>query len=121
MPPPIISLILIVFCILGYWTATSVVAVTIYAALVGCLVYIPQFLDSVQTMEVVPSFAVGSTVGLRGSMSYVLGSTLGTALLGFAVDKYGWDAGLLLLITATVLCLLCPVGLHIFVLRQRKI
>lgn len=44
----------------------------------GCLIYIPQFLASVQTMEVVPAFAVGSCVGLRGFMSYVVGTSLGT-------------------------------------------
>ena len=105
---------------MGYWNGKSVTSVTIYAALAGCLVYIPQFLDSVQTMEVVPPFAVGSTVGLRGFMSYVLGSTLGTSLLGWAVDKYGWNAGLVLLLAATAGCLLCSIFLHIFVLRKKK-
>lgn len=119
MPPAIIALVLIIFCILGYWNGKSVTTVTIYAALAGCLVYIPQFLDSVQTMEVVPPFAVGSTVGLRGFMSYVLGSTLGTSLLGWAVDKYGWNAGLVLLLAATAGCLICSVALHVFVLRKK--
>ncbi|MFV0983311.1 MFS transporter [Latilactobacillus sakei] len=120
MPPAIISLVMIIFCIIGYWNSKSVLAVTIFAALAGCLVYIPQFLGSVQTMEVVPSFAVGSAVGLRGFMSYVLGSTLGTSLLGLAVDHYGWGAGLILLETATVLCLICCVLCHRFVKKQEK-
>jgi sugar phosphate permease len=29
--------------------------VTVFAAIVGCLIYVPQFLASVQTMEIVPS------------------------------------------------------------------
>ncbi len=119
MPPAMIALVLIIFCIFGYWNSKSVTAVTVYAALAGCLVYIPQFLDSVQTMEVVPPFAVGSTVGLRGFMSYVLGSTLGTSLLGVAVDHYGWNAGLVLLVIATILCLICSAALHIFSLKKR--
>ena len=49
---------------------------------------IPQFLVSVQTMEVVPAFAVGSYVGLRGFMSYVVGASLGT-------KAYRLDCGLL--------------------------
>ncbi|MDF7663966.1 MFS transporter [Bifidobacterium sp. ESL0763] len=120
MPPAIISLVIIVFCIIGYWTSSSVVAVTVFAALAGCLVYIPQFLDSVQTMEVVPPFAVGSTVGLRGFMSYVLGSTCGTSLLGVAVDHYGWNAGLVMLLVAVVLCTICAIFLHIFTLKKEK-
>lgn len=119
MPLAMISLVLIIFCIFGYWNGKSVMTVTIFAALAGCLVYIPQFLASVQTMEVVPPFAVGSTVGLRGFMSYVLGSTLGTSILGVAVDHYGWNAGLVLLIIATILCLACSTALHIFALKKR--
>ncbi|KFI46835.1 MFS transporter, OPA family, phosphoglycerate transporter protein [Bifidobacterium bohemicum] len=120
MPPAIISLIVIVFCIIGYWTSESVIVVTVFAALAGCLVYIPQFLDSVQTMEVVPPFAVGSTVGLRGLMSYVLGSTLGTSLLGVEVDHYGWNAGLIMLLIAVVLCTVCAVLLHLFTLKKER-
>lgn len=52
--------------------------VIFFAAMAGCLVYIPQFLASVQTMEVIPAFTVGSCVGLRGFMSYVVGASLGT-------------------------------------------
>ncbi|SUH02657.1 phosphoglycerate transporter [Salmonella enterica subsp. enterica] len=63
--------------------------VTIFAAIVGCLIYVPQFLASVQTMEIVPSFAVGSAVGLRGFMSYIFGASLGTSLFGVMVDKLG--------------------------------
>ena len=64
--------------------------VTIFAAIVGCLIYVPQFLASVQTMEIVPSFAVGSAVGLRGFMSYIFGASLGTSLFGIMVDHIGW-------------------------------
>lgn len=115
MPPAIISLILISFCLVGYWNGTSVQVVTIFAATAGCLIYVPQFLSSVQTMEVVPSFAVGSAVGLRGFMSYVLGSTLGTSLLGAAVDHWGWNAGLFLLLIAIVACIIFCILSHLFV------
>ncbi|PAB00283.1 MFS transporter [Enterococcus canintestini] len=106
MPPAIIALSLIIFCLIGYWNSTSVFSITLFAAAAGCLIYIPQFLTSVQTMEVVPSFAVGSAVGLRGFMSYIFGSTLGTCLLGAAVDHWGWNAGLFLLLGAAVICVI---------------
>ncbi|WP_422730655.1 hypothetical protein [Paenibacillus popilliae] len=35
-----------------------------WAAIIGCLIYIPQFLASVQTLEVVPPFAVGSAASM---------------------------------------------------------
>ncbi len=47
--------------------------VTVFAAICGLALFaVPQFLAPVQTMEIVPSFAVGSAVGLRGFMSYIL-------------------------------------------------
>lgn len=80
--------------------------VTVSAACVGCLIYVPQFLASVQTMEIVPSFAVGSAVGLRGFCSYIFGASCGTALFGIFVDLFGWDAGFYLLISTVVLCII---------------
>ncbi|MGP6760608.1 MFS transporter [Klebsiella pneumoniae] len=73
---------------------------------VGCLIYVPQFLASVQTMEIVPSFAVGSAVGLRGFMSYIFGASLGTSLFGVMVDKMGWHGGFYLLMGGIVCCIL---------------
>ncbi|HEH6122182.1 TPA: hypothetical protein SHR31_000781 [Campylobacter jejuni] len=59
-------------------------------------------------MEVVPAFAVGSCVGLRGFMSYVVGASLGTKAIGWTVDYYGsWNAGLIMLLSACILCILC--------------
>lgn len=54
MPPAIIAMVLIFFCIIGYWQSGSLLVTTIFAAIIGCLIYIPQFLASVQTLEVVP-------------------------------------------------------------------
>ena len=72
MPPAIIAISIIFFCIFGYWQSESLLWVTFFAAIVGCLIYIPQFLASVQTMDIVPPFAIGSAVGLRGFMSLSL-------------------------------------------------
>ena len=69
MPLAMICMALIFVCLIGYWKSESLLMVTVFAAIVGCLIYVPQFLASVQTMEIVPSFAVGSAVGLRGFMS----------------------------------------------------
>ncbi|EJG5014222.1 phosphoglycerate transporter PgtP, partial [Escherichia coli] len=74
MPLAMICMALIFICLIGYWKSESLFMVTIFAAIVGCLIYVPQFLASVQTMEIVPSFAVGSAVGLRGFMSYIFGA-----------------------------------------------
>lgn len=112
MPPAIISMVLIFFCVIGYWQSTSLFVTTIFAAIVGCLIYIPQFLASVQTMEIVPPFAVGSAVGLRGFMSYILGASLGTSLFGVMVDHVGWNGGFYVLLGGVICCIIFCVLTH---------
>lgn len=107
MPLAILAMSLIFFCIIGYWQSSSLLMVTFFAATVGCLIYIPQFLASVQTMEIVPSYAVGSAVGLRGFMSYILGASLGTSIFGFVVKHTNnWDIGFYLLLGGTICCII---------------
>ena len=106
MPLAMICMTLIFFCLIGYWKSDSLFMVTVFAAIVGCLIYVQQFLASVQTMEIVPSFAVGSAVGLRGFMSYIFGASLGTSLFGVMVDKLGWHGGFYLLMGGVVCCIL---------------
>ncbi|EKE9083210.1 phosphoglycerate transporter PgtP, partial [Escherichia coli] len=50
MPLAMICMALIFICLIGYWKSESLFMVTIFAAIVGCLIYVPQFLASVQTM-----------------------------------------------------------------------
>lgn len=121
MPPAIIAMIIIFFMILGYFTSNNLNLVIFYAAMTGCLIYVPQFLCSVQTMEVVPSFAVGSCVGLRGFMSYVVGAALGTMLIGKMVEVFGWNAGLYILLSSCILCILCAFFVHIYSKKLNKI
>lgn len=106
MPLAMICMVLIFICLFGYWKSESLLMVTIFAAIVGCLIYVPQFLASVQTMEIVPSFAVGSAVGLRGFMSYIFGASLGTSLFGIMVDHTGWEGGFYLLGGGILFCIL---------------
>ncbi|MCI6407705.1 MULTISPECIES: phosphoglycerate transporter PgtP [Bacillota] len=104
MPPAIMAVTIIFFCIFGYWQSENLFWVTFFAAVIGCLIYIPQFLASVQTMDIVPPFAVGSAVGLRGFMSYIVGANFGTTLFGILADRWGWNAGFYLLFAACILC-----------------
>lgn len=105
MPIAMVCMVIILGALFVYWDSTSIAVITAAAGLIGALIYVPQFLASVTTMEVVPPFAVGSAVGLRGFMSYVVGTTLGTALIGKLVDLYGWAAGFYVLVTGAILCI----------------
>jgi len=123
MPLAIVCMVLIFFCLIGYWQGQSLGVITFFAAVIGCLIYVPQFLASVHTMEIVPSFAVGSAVGLRGFMSYILGASLGTTLFGFVVDKMGWHGGFYLLLGGVICCIIFCILSHLGALeieRNRK-
>ncbi|ANI28296.1 phosphoglycerate transporter [Yersinia entomophaga] len=123
MPLAMICMVMIFICLIGYWQCDSLLMVTFFAAIVGCLIYVPQFLASVQTMEIVPSFAVGSAVGLRGFMSYILGASLGTSLFGVMVDRVGWHGGFYLLMGGIICCIIFCYLSHRGVLeleRERK-
>lgn len=102
---PLICLTVVFVCVLGYMQSTNVFLITLFATITGCLIYIPQSMVAVQAMEVIPSFALGSAVGLRGLMSYLVGSSLGTSLFGFVVSKFGWDSGFYTIMVGVVICM----------------
>lgn len=118
MPVAIASMLVIGVALYFYWSGTDIAVVTAAAAIIGCFIYVPQFLASVQTMEVVPVSAVGAAVGLRGLLSYILGASAGTALIGYLSQHYGWVAGFYFLMFCVVACALCALGTHICVSRD---
>ena len=120
MPLSIITLIGVGAAIFLYRNGNTLTAVTIGAGLVGCLIYVPMFLSSLQTIELVPAFAAGSATGLRGLLSYVLGSAGGTALFGVLAEKYGWDAGFYLLLFAVAGCIFCCAMVHRGVMKLER-
>lgn len=105
MPLAMVCMLIILGSLFVYYESSSLIVITAAAGVIGAFIYVPQFLLSVSTMEIVPKFAVGSAVGLRGFMSYVVGSTVGTALIGRLVDLFGWDAGFYTLLIGATLCL----------------
>lgn len=119
---PMICLVIITGCILGYDNSSTVGMITIFSTLTGCLIYIPQSMVAIQAMEVLPSFSLGGAVGLRGLCSYLIGSSLGTTLFGFVVDHFGWDSGIYTLMVGAILCfifcLLSHLGLKSLIKKQ---
>lgn len=120
MPPAIIALALIFLCVFGYWKGSSLLVVTVSAGLIGCLIYVPQFLANVQCMEIVPPFAVGSAVGLRGFMSYIVGATIGTSLFGVMVDRVGWNGGIVVLFAGVAGCIVFCALSHLEIVRSER-
>ena len=120
MPLAIITLFGVGAAMFVYWGGSDLLTVTIGAGIIGCLIYVPMFLSSLQTIELVPSFAAGSATGLRGLLSYILGSFSGAALFGILADKFGWDAGFYLLLFTVAGCIFCCYMTHLGVLRLER-
>ena len=121
MPLAIGATVIIFFMIIGYFVSNNLYLVIFFVAMAGCLIYVPQFLIGVQSVEIVPSFAVGSAVGLTGFMSYVVGASLGTKAIGWAVDYYkSWNAGLIMLLSACVLCIFFSILCHFSAKKLQK-
>ena len=120
MPLAFIAFSIIFATIFVYWSATDVGVISASLALIGCMVYIPQCMAYVQTMEIVPQVAVGAATGMRGLMSYLVGSSMGTALFGLLADHFGWTAGFYLLIVFTALGILACVLMHLSVLKMER-
>lgn len=55
MPLAMICMALIFICLIGYWKSESLLMVTVFAAIVGCLIYVPQFLASVRPWRSSPA------------------------------------------------------------------
>ncbi|EEL48428.1 MFS transporter [Bacillus cereus] len=103
MPLCVISMVGVVIGTFVYWQASSVLVVSIAVSIIGCLIYVPQFLIGLSAMELVPKFAVGTTVGMCGLFAYVGGSLTANLVIGFIVDSSGWDGCFILLLAGGIL------------------
>ncbi|HDR4571395.1 MULTISPECIES: MFS transporter [Bacillus cereus group] len=103
MPLCVISMAGVVVGTIVYWQATSILVVSIAVSVIGCLIYVPQFLIGLSAMELVPKFAVGTTVGMCGLFAYVGGSLTANLIIGFMVDHSGWDGCFILLLAGGIL------------------
>lgn len=106
MPLCIISMFGVVIGTLVYWQSTNVLVVSLAVSVIGCLIYVPQFLIGLSAIDVVPKFAVGTTVGLTGLFGYLGGSAIANLVIGLIVDASGWNGGFVLLLASGVLATL---------------
>lgn len=103
MPLCVFSMVGVVIGTLVYWQASNILVVSAAVSIIGCLIYVPQFLIGLSAMELVPKFAVGTTVGMCGLFGYLGGSLVANAAIGVIVDRSGWDGCFILLLAGGIL------------------
>lgn len=102
-----ILVILLGLTFTGYWFSTSSALIELEIGAMGILVYGPQMLITVLTIDLVPKFAVGGTDGFIGLFGYVFGEVIASYFIGKLVDSLGWNASFWVIIIAAIVALVC--------------
>ena len=104
-PPIIIYMVLTTICLTVYWLnppGNPTIDILMLIC-IGFLIYGPVMLIGVFALDLVPKKAAGTAAGFTGLFGYLGGSVTANIAIGFVVDKAGWDAGFVLIITACIL------------------
>lgn len=104
-PVVIIYMLATTACVLTYWLNPPGNTWLDMAMLVaiGFLIYGPVMLIGVFALDLVPKKAAGTAAGFTGLFGYLGGSLSANVLIGYAVDRGGWDAGFSVIVAACVL------------------
>lgn len=98
---------LLALTFMAYWVTKSSDLIFFEVGLMGILVYGPQMLITVLTMDLVPKFAVGGTDGFVGLFGYVFGEVIASYIIGLLVDQLGWKASFFTIIIAAIVSIIC--------------
>lgn len=85
----------------GHATIDMVCMITI-----GFLIYGPVMLIGLHALELAHKKAAGTAAGFTGLFGYLGGSVAASALMGWTVEHFGWDAGFGILIGGSAISVL---------------
>ncbi|WP_308498988.1 glycerol-3-phosphate transporter [uncultured Anaerobiospirillum sp.] len=71
--------------------------------IIGFLIYGPVMLIGLHALELAHKKAAGTAAGFTGLFGYLGGSVAASALMGWTVEHFGWDAGFGILIGGSAL------------------
>ncbi|MCG4282074.1 MFS transporter, partial [Lacticaseibacillus saniviri] len=86
-----------------YMNATNMGVINFSLIMIGFWIYGPVMLIGLQALDLVPKKAAGTAAGLTGLFGYFFGSFSANAMIGAAVDAFGWNFGFQLILGASVL------------------
>ncbi len=107
-PVSIIYLLLTLVCVLVYWfnpPGNPGIDIAMLIA-IGFLIYGPVMLIGVHALDLVPKKAAGTAAGFTGLFGYVGGAVSANLVIGYLVDRSGWDAGFMLISTACIISIM---------------
>lgn len=86
-----------------YMHATNMFMINFSLIMIGFWIYGPVMLIGLQALDLVPKKAAGTSSGLTGLFGYLFGSVAANAILGWTVDKFGWQAGFYIILISCIL------------------
>ncbi len=88
---------------------------------IGFLIYGPVMLIGLHALELAPKKAAGTAVGFTGLFGYLGGSVAASAIVGYTVDFFGWDAGFIVMIGGCILAVLLLLLTMLSEKKQRRL
>jgi OPA family glycerol-3-phosphate transporter-like MFS transporter len=106
-PVLIVFMSITLVCVLVYWLNPPGNPAIDIAMLItiGFFIYGPVMLIGLFALDLVPKKAAGTAAGFTGLFGYVGGAVSANIVIGYAVDRSGWDAGFGLIVGACVMAI----------------
>ncbi|MGX1792566.1 MFS transporter [Microbacterium sp. NPDC055312] len=108
-----VGLLLLAGLIFVYMGNTSYPVLLIVTGLMGGLIYGPQLIVNILTLNVVPLRAAGVAVGFVGLFGYIVGELAANLVMPILAQHLSWAASF------TVLCAIAVIGAVIYLLLSR--
>lgn len=78
-------------------------------AFIGFFIYGPVMLIGLFAIDIVPKNAAGTSAGLTGLFGYLGGAVFANIIMGMVLDKWHWDGGFIVLISACIISILIAI------------
>jgi OPA family glycerol-3-phosphate transporter-like MFS transporter len=107
-PVLIIFMGLTLLCVLVYWLnppGNPQLDIAMLIA-IGFFVYGPVMLIGLFALDLVPKKAAGTAAGFTGLFGYVGGAVSANIVIGYAIDRAGWNAGFMIIVAACIISII---------------
>lgn len=86
-----------------YRTTTDYTMLLIISGIMGALIYGPQLIINILTLNFVPLKASGTAVGFVGLFGYIVGELAANLVMPFLAERFSWNVSFIFLASTAVL------------------
>lgn len=103
----VVFMVLTTIAVAVYWLNPAGHAGVDMAMLIaiGFLIYGPVMLIGLHALELVPKKAAGTAAGFTGMFGYIGGTAIGSPIIGYLTDHFGWDSAFIFMIAGSLLAI----------------